>query len=72
MQSFKIIAELANSHNGNSKEILRTLKKFTRINYSNLDFKFQIISSNYLATPDYPWFHVYKNWKSKKMNGKKL
>ena len=60
MQSFKIIAELANSHNGNSKEILRTLKKFTRINYSNLDFKFQIISSNYLATPDYPWFHVYK------------
>ena len=26
MQSFKIIAELANSHNGNSKEILRTLK----------------------------------------------
>ena len=72
MQSFKIIAELANSHNGDVKTIFKTVKTFSKINYSNLDFKFQIISSKYLATPDYPWFNVYKKLEIKKNDWKKI
>lgn len=72
MQSFKIIAELANSHNGDVKTIFKTVKTFSKINYSNLDFKFQIISSKYLATPDYSWFNVYKKLEIKKNDWKKI
>lgn len=74
MKNLKIIAELANSHNGNLSTILKTVNIFSKSKEKNFDlnFKFQVISANGLALKDYKWFKVYKNLEMDKFQWKKI
>ena len=58
MKKTKIIAEIANSHNGKVSEIIKTINSFSKINYKELSFKFQIISSDGLSLKDYNFFNI--------------
>ena len=53
MTNTKVIAEIANSHNGSVSEIIKTINCFSKIKYNELSFKFQIISADGLALKDY-------------------
>ena len=74
MKNLEIIAELANSHNGNLSTILKTVNIFSKSKQknSNLNFKFQVISANGLALKDYKWFKVYKKLELNKDQWKKI
>lgn len=55
-----IILECANSHAGSKTILEKTIKKFCKINYSNLHIKFQPFKYDNLSTKTYNWYNVYK------------
>ena len=72
MTNTKVIAEIANSHNGSVSEIIKTINCFSKIKYNELSFKFQIISADGLALKDYNFFNVYKELEIKETDWKKI
>ena len=72
MKKTKIIAEIANSHNGKVSEIIKTINSFSKINYEELSFKFQIISSDGLSLKDYNFFNIYKELEIPESDWKKI
>lgn len=55
-----IIFEIANTHGGNEQIITAIVEEFTTIEYPKKGIKFQPISPDLLALPDYPWYSVYQ------------
>lgn len=72
MNNLNIIAEVANSHNGNVKNIFNLIKKFSSIDYKNLSFKFQIISASGLSVKNHPFNKIYKKLEITESNWKKI
>ena len=55
-----IIFEIANTHGGNFKELVKIVNKFNSINYKKKIIKFQIFHPDKISTKDYSWHRVYK------------
>ena len=55
-----LILECANAHDGNYQTLIKTIKKFSKLDYPQLHIKFQLLSAKTLAIPSYSWFKVYQ------------
>ena len=55
-----IILELANVHNGDVNTIIKHIKGFSDLDYSNLGIKFQPFKYDNIALSDYTWYNIYK------------
>ena len=60
MNNTHLICEIANSHNGNYKRFIDTIKAFGKINYSSKGFKLQVFSASKISLKDFSW---YKEWR---------
>jgi N,N'-diacetyllegionaminate synthase len=55
-----LIVELANAHGGSEQLIKDTISQFGSIDYRKKGIKFQILSPEKIALPDFEWFSVYE------------
>lgn len=67
-----IIGEIANTHGGNLLYLVKLIKLFSKINYSNLSIKFQIFSPSGLAAKDYHAYNLYKKLSFSKKEWSKI
>ena len=63
----KVICEVANTHGGDVKTLIKTIKSFSNIRYPDLSIKFQVFSAQGLSVKDY---HAHKLYKKISFNNK--
>ncbi len=56
----QVICEIANSHGGKLKSLIKTIKSFSNINYPDLSIKFQIFSAQGLSVKNFHAHNLYK------------
>jgi len=55
-----VICEIANTHGGDLKTLVKTIKSFSSLNYPSLSLKFQVFSAQGLSVKNYHAHNLYK------------